>query len=47
MQKLVICEVMAMYISVLNSVICIDDIIVRVIESSLFCIIVFHLTYTL
>ena len=37
-QKYVYCDVKAMYICVLKSVICIDDIIVRVIESSLFSI---------
>ena len=44
MQKCVYFDV---YICVLKSVICINNIIVRVIESSLFSIIVVDLTHTL
>ena len=46
-EKYVYCDVMGMYISALKSVICIDDITVRVIESSLFSIRVVNFTHTL
>ena len=46
-QKYVYWNVMSMHICVLKSVICIDDIILRAIESTLFSIRVVDLTHTL